>query len=266
MKILQQAQICVGDSSSSQHVTALVYTDEDRILYARTSMPLNQIADSLSELNGIPIPKERIFPKVHEADFTWATTAALKDCYMKYPDLLSYEDEKDSKTGSWKELMLLEVQVCEALKKHPHPNVAVYLGCVKEVPYVTALCFAKYKRSLWEKVVIDEDPKFKEAEHVERVVEGVRKGIEHIHSLGYCHNDINPSNIMFGDDDHTPVIIDFDACLPEGEKLGIKKGTEKFRDEGAKFSSRTNDFYSLKRTEEFILDEVSTWNGGIDRQ
>jgi serine/threonine protein kinase len=38
-----------------------------------------------------------------------------------------------------------------------------------------------------------------------------------MHDLGLVHSDLNPSNIMDG---NNPIIIDFDSCKPEGQKLG----------------------------------------------
>lgn len=52
-------------------------------------------------------------------------------------------------------------------------------------------------------------------------LQGIESGIRHMHSLGLVHNDINPSNIMIDSADR-PVIIDFDSCKQEGEKLGVK--------------------------------------------
>jgi serine/threonine protein kinase len=38
---------------------------------------------------------------------------------------------------------------------------------------------------------------------------GIKDGVEHLHSLGIIHNDLNPRNVMLDSED-TPVIIDFD--------------------------------------------------------
>lgn len=53
-------------------------------------------------------------------------------------------------------------------------------------------------------------------------LDGIRAGIQHLHSLGLIHNDINPANVMF-DGDGIPVVIDFDSCRGVGEGL---RGTE----------------------------------------
>jgi len=53
---------------------------------------------------------------------------------------------------------------------------------------------------------------------------------------------------MFRGDDK-PVIIDFDSCQREGEKL-VKAGTMGFCDETVAFSSPENDYYGLQKIQE----------------
>jgi len=48
---------------------------------------------------------------------------------------------------------------------------------------------------------------------IDHYLEGIASGVGHMHSLGLIHNDIDPSNIMITEDD-SPVVIDFDSCLP----------------------------------------------------
>jgi serine/threonine protein kinase len=69
----------------------------------------------------------------------------------------------------------------------------------------------------------------------------IRNGISHIHSLGFAHNDINPSNIMF-DDNNTLVIIDFDLCLPFESILTTTKQTPGWHDPEVQTSDPRNDW------------------------
>lgn len=48
---------------------------------------------------------------------------------MKRPNLLPYEDGGNDDISK---VMLGEAEICEALKKVPHPNVTKYLGCQVE--------------------------------------------------------------------------------------------------------------------------------------
>jgi serine/threonine protein kinase len=77
---------------------------------------------------------------------------------------------------------------------------------------------------------------------------GIKRGIRHLHRLGFSHNDINPYNIMFKSDG-TPVIIDFDSCARIGEKL-VKGGG--WEDQIYEFASPANDYSALEKLEEII--------------
>lgn len=116
---------------------------------------------------------------------------------------------------------------------------------------VVALCFKKYKETLFERA--ERKP---EELNKRKCIEDIRRGIEHLHSLGYCHNDISPGNVMFDEHD-TAVIIDFDSTRPVGQELSFKAGTFGFKCEGAKLSKPENDFYRLKKIEEFFDEKCS---------
>ena len=88
---------------------------------------------------------------------------------------------------------------------------------------------------------------------IKRYVAEMRNGIKHLHSLGLCHNDINPYNVMVKHD-KAAVIIDFDACLPIGEAM-LKWPPWGF-DREAKVSEEENDWFGLERTERWMQQ----WN------
>lgn len=83
--------------------------------------------------------------------------------------------------------MLQEARVKEQLKKFQHPNIAMYHGCVKRKNLIIGLCLEKYTETLSDRVKRNEATL-----DIDRCVEGIRNGIQLIHSPGYCHNDINP--------------------------------------------------------------------------
>lgn len=72
-----------------------------------------------------------------------------------------------------------------------------------------------------------------------------------MHGLGLVHNDINPSNIMFDLDD-TPVIIDFDSCLPNGTALGTTKRTYGWYNPGVETSIFENDLLALHKIKKWL--------------
>lgn len=251
-KLVRQAEIYDGQCSDMRYQhTSVVYTDGEQLFSARTSLRLGETKECLSELHGHPIPKERIYPKAEGENFTWMTEETSKSCYVKYPGVLDWEKEKDSTSDPWKDLLLREARFGEILGRSPHPNVATYLGCVRDDRWILGVCFAKCKKNLWDRIIVDKDTSLARPDLLEAVLAGIRNGIEHIHSLGYCHNDVNATNIMF-DDNNTPIIIDFETCCPEGEELTLKRGMVGWYDESSKHSCRKNDYYGLQKIEEFI--------------
>lgn len=186
-----------------------------------------------------------MYPKFEEG-LTVAECMSL-DCYRKKPSLLFYD--AGMKEGL-AQLLLREARVGEILRRNPHPNIAQYFGCEVENGRVLALCWQKYKCTLRDMA----------REPVEKKIamywlEGIRRGMLHVHAQGLCHNDINPTNVMITED-NTAVLIDFDTCLPHGEPLGEKHGTEGWSNNSAKLSEPSNDMYSFDLVRDFILEKV----------
>ena len=82
------------------------------------------------------------------------------------------------------------------------------------------------------------------------ILQGIQEGIRHLHSLGLIHCDINPANIVMDGD--TPVIVDFDSCRRNGEKL-VKGGTLGWTREDFEFARPENDEYGLSKIRDFLL-------------
>ncbi|KAG5990450.1 hypothetical protein E4U52_004560 [Claviceps spartinae] len=147
-------------------------------------------------------------------------------------------------------LVLHEIEALELLRKHPHPNIVEYRGCVVTDGRVSGLCLAKCKMTLFERIKVG-TPFDKDI-----FLDGIERGIRHLHSLDIVHNDINPSNIMLDELDR-PVIIDFDGWQKNGQELGVKNGTLNWRIEGEKYVRFENDFYGLSKIREFLRDSSS---------
>ncbi|KAG8674185.1 hypothetical protein FPOAC2_00170 [Fusarium poae] len=202
------------------------------------------MADSfaIESIKAIPIPVENICPR-----FTSSLTAAPErimdnNCFFKYARLDRKAAEPNNRI---KQIVLMEAKACEVLMKHPHPNVAKYWGCYVVDGRIRALCYQKYIMTLKQR------KKTGIPLNVPKCLRGIRDGICHMHSLGLIHNDINPNNIMIDEFDN-PVIIDFDSCTCQGEKV-VKGWTRNWCMEGAELSSPENDFYGLRKIEEYLL-------------
>ncbi|KAG1777755.1 kinase-like domain-containing protein [Suillus placidus] len=212
------------------------------------------------ESESIPIPMH-IFKGRWHPSFTELPSVAPRDSFLKRPLILlqDYDAEKekpdkhDSRTPG--DSLAHEAKVYEILKQHPHPNICVYHGCVRDGDHITAICLKNYGRDLME-AVWERDPTLNPAV----ILDGISKGLTFLHEkLGLVHNDINPANIML-DDAGDPVIIDFDSCTPIGEKIGLsgKAGTFGWTmDPMPTISLPENDLYGLTQIGEFMKGKRS---------
>jgi serine/threonine protein kinase len=139
-----------------------------------------------------------------------------------------------------------EAQMCEMIKRSPHRNVVKYFGClVDEDGRISELCFARYRKTLNQMV--------KDGEIFDRkaCLGDIRAGIEHLHSLGMIHCDINPHNVFTDVKDF--VIGDFDSCTLEGDELGAKAGTDGWTSDDFVLARRENDWFGFAKIEQFLF-------------
>ena len=78
----------------------------------------------------------------------------------------------------------------------------------------------------------------------------IREGVKHIHSLGFAHNDVNPTDILLGSNDN-PVMIDFRSCKRAGEEL-ISGGTYGWIDEDYSTSAQSHDESALEMIDKWL--------------
>lgn len=164
--------------------------------------------------------------------------AISSERYLKRPSF-TYEDCRLG-TTLVADCVLNEASVLEFLETHPHPHIGSYFGCrVTTDGRITHLCLKRYQSSLSEYA----ESGLSEAQVV-RLVGGIKGGIEHLHSLGLAHNDITPDNICV-DSTGEAVIVDFDSCIPFGERLTKGAGSNSRTSRDAPVSSKENDSRGL---------------------
>lgn len=243
MEICEKAQMFKDDVFDHSKFI-LRRADDDEYFYAKTSQRIFQSRIDVDELDTIPIPAEHIWP-LADPTFTRAPNPLPRSSFLKRPSLLYYENTPDELDYSHQ--ILTEVEACEVLRLHLHPNIVQYFGCVVKDGRIRGLCFARYSTTLAQilkdKVPLDRSLCF----------DGIEAGVRHMHDLGLVHNDLNPSNIMM-DGEH-PVIIDFDSCKREGSKLGPKMGSHGWTIDGEEYAKRDNDFYSLCKIRAALLKD-----------
>ncbi|KAK0451446.1 uncharacterized protein EV420DRAFT_1228831, partial [Desarmillaria tabescens] len=125
-------------------------------------------------------------------------------------------------------------------RHHPHPNICQYRGYIAdETGRVTGLCLQKHQYMLaiavWKKIDIDWDV----------VMKDYKSAIDHLHSLGWIHNDISSGNLMI-DYNLRGGIIDFGGSTREGASIDIETP---FWSRGSRVAEKENDYYGLRRAE-----------------
>ncbi|PSR84384.1 kinase-like domain-containing protein [Coniella lustricola] len=163
-----------------------------------------------------PIPKYAIYPAFPTHKLTRYTPrqGASTDIYIKAPKLNQYRANGSYDVAGQ---LLKEAENNEMVLHTPHTNLNSFLGCIEEDGLLVRLVFPKLRNSLSEYI---ESGKLKEFTIKQRLewMEQVEAGATHLHTLGFAHNDISPSNIMFTETGHIK-LIDLDACAPLGSRL-----------------------------------------------
>lgn len=134
--------------------------------------------------------------------------------FIKLPNISSF---RAGNGNSLANIMLAEARANEMFLSQPHPHLGPYLGCVVHDGRIVRLAFPKYIETLGGRVARDSLP----IEEQETCMKSIEEAMRHLHSLGYAHNDISASNIMF-DTNGAAILVDLDSCTLFGDK--IKKG------------------------------------------
>ncbi|KAF4631209.1 hypothetical protein G7Y89_g6923 [Cudoniella acicularis] len=131
-------------------------------------------------------------------------------------------------TDALSKILLSEVLVLEQISQSPHPHIVCYYGPESTSVYL-------YSRIS----TIDK----------EKFVKAVESPVDHLHSLGLAHNDINLQNIMVRD--RIPVLIDFGSTQPFGKSLE-SPGTFGWYEEDFTTSEKKHDTYALAKLRKWI--------------
>lgn len=244
------------DGESNYYLTAVLYRLGNAFYVGSSRVRYRCKEDARFEdiFDSVLIPEahlSRPFPE----HFTRALDPPPPNSYVKTPFLLVYDRSKPTALG---DLLLDEATIYEKLMHHPHPNISQYYGCQVKNNRITGLCFAKYHESLMARVNSGHHGKrwFDATERpltdTSLCLEGIKRGLEHLHSLGLVHNDLNPSNIMFpAEDDDTAIIVNFGSCRPIGASMRNVPRTPEWYDEKVLTSLPSNDTDAL--------DEIAEW-------
>ncbi|KAH9844732.1 kinase-like protein [Teratosphaeria destructans] len=215
------------------------YTSTDLTLYfGRSSCRKYHLTpQALSECM-VEVPDQDVYPEA----LPHYTYVAHRRGFFKGPMLTAYDELKGTQQVAG--MLRQEVEVCEQLQAHPHPNVIRYYGCSERSGRVVGLLFERYPLTL-EQYLSDH----KDELDLELGFKRIRDGVHHLHTLSLAHNDIKPQNIMVTANG-TWVLIDLGSCLPFGANL-TSAGTSGWYDDSWTTSEPHHD--------EIALDKLWTW-------
>jgi serine/threonine protein kinase len=159
------------------------------------------------------IPDDDVFPKIVHGITVLSQHFDITKLFLKRPQIHCLLEEFGGSLVP--QILLEEVQVMEFLARHPHPNIVPYHGCMVKRGHITGIALPRYQKILDRRFHHDAS-----GLDLGRFERQCRDAIDHIHSLGIAHNDLNPSNIALDTHDD-PIIIDWGSCKEFGELLGL---------------------------------------------
>ncbi|KAK1809911.1 hypothetical protein LTR12_015735 [Friedmanniomyces endolithicus] len=193
-----------------------------------------------------PIPDEQVYPlappglDLHDPRDT-------DGYYIKRASLIGFDDIEVAKALPM--ILLEEVKVLQTLTQRHHPNLVKYYGCILRGNHIAGLVLKKYPKTL-QQYFLQDYYDFSDFD-AKAWMEGLHSGVQHLHSLGLAHNDLNPMNAAL-DEDKSVVILDLGSCRTFGEEL-ISAGTPGWYDEDSPDWAT-----SAKSQDEFALQEIES--------
>lgn len=234
-----------SEINKPKYVTFYLVTPDEKVFFGQSNKNKRDItfAEFTEALQ--PVKDEELYPEIPKDTSLRIAPDHFDDtsAYIKRPGLTSYETMKGTEFIP-KEL-LNETLTMETVSKPQHPNIITYHGCRVRRGRITAIVLERLDQTLQQ---ISTTPEFEKLDKP-KFLDALESAVEHIHSLGLAHNDINPQNIMVKDGE--PVLIDFGSCQPVGKRLQ-SLGTQGWYEEIFFTSEKKHDTYSLKRLREWM--------------
>ncbi|EXU94875.1 protein kinase [Metarhizium robertsii] len=182
-------------------------------------------------------------------ELTKAPDTLPPNTYVKHPNLSTYEIfQEHNVLNLGPKGLLEEARAMEIISQHPHPNIIHYHGCRVRRGRITGLVLDRHSNTLNDHLKnkvgsVDKEP----------FMQALISAIDHLHSLGWAHNDLNPGNILV-DKEGMPVLIDFGSAREMGAKLGTSRGTKGW------IEGEMKDYHmSDKRHDLFAIDKIRLW-------
>lgn len=237
------------ETNSSKYITFYLVTPDEVVYFGESTknkreMTLEEYSSALKL-----IPDHEIYPPIpNDIELTLMPQNMDNDsAYIKRPGLTNYETMKG--TDFVPKALLDETLIMERISKSPHLNIIGYYGCRVRRRRITAIALEQLEETLTQ---CASTPSIQDLDE-EQFLMALESAVDHIHSLGLAHNDINPDNIMIKNG--APVLIDFGSCQPFGNRLQ-SLGTPGWYEELFFTSEKKHDIYSLNKMREWLRSKI----------
>jgi serine/threonine protein kinase len=224
------------------------YIDEhDRAWFGQTK-DIRKYDLTVQDLNRLlqRVPDERVYP-LQTTTLTVVSEETRSHLYIKRPKLLCLDNEEEAKLLP--QMLLGEAEVLQFLEQNPHPNIVRFHGCTVNRGRFTGIALERHSVILQYRH--EDVPRPLD---IDICMRGIRAALRHLHSLGFAHNDLNPTNIAIDGDDN-PKLLDFGSCRRFGEIL-LSGGTYGWIDEDYTTSAQSHDERAAEKIEAWLLSKA----------
>ncbi|KAE8165197.1 hypothetical protein BDV40DRAFT_297788 [Aspergillus tamarii] len=205
-----------------------------------------------------PIPDSKIFPELPLSGAKQFTQAPMEllangEVFIKRPNISQYDIYKRRNVVHLLAKSLLEeARTMEFLSAHPRSCFIQYHGCRIRRGYLTGIVLSRHSHDLKNYLSQGVGSIDKKA-----FMNALESAISHLHSLGWAHNDLNPTNVLVDDSAASggmPVLIDFGSAGKIGSVLGTSRGTSGW------FEGRIEDYTTSKKEHDiFAREKMRLW-------
>ncbi|KAF2240343.1 hypothetical protein BU26DRAFT_470815, partial [Trematosphaeria pertusa] len=227
--------------------TTFTYVDNQDVAWFGQTPDIRKYDLTVEDLNRLlqQIPDEKVYP-IRPSSISTVSDADQRNLFIKRPKLLCLDDEEETKLLP--QMLLEEAEVLEFLKQHHHPNLIRYYGRTVNRGRITGIALENHQ------VILQYHfKKVSNSFNIVACMEGIRAGVEHLHALGFAHNDLNPMNIALDSNDN-PIILDFRSCRRFGEQL-LSAGTYGWIEEDFTTSAQRHDEFAMKKIEAWLKEK-----------
>ncbi|KAF9692799.1 hypothetical protein EKO04_009319 [Ascochyta lentis] len=158
-----------------------------------------------------------------------------------------------------------EILRCEAIAPSPHANLARYLGVQTKMiggeERVVGIAYQRYSMDLYHFVMMK---RLLLPRHIDLIMQGIERGMRHLHGLGLVHCDLRPTNVFvtFGEerDEDEGVVLkevvigDFDASVKIGEEVSLKRACNGWWPPNMEWNAKAEECI-----DQWCLDKMKSW-------